>query len=81
MTLQVEVATNLICNIQKHISSFTGISRYEFTGTKSLKAIVLWQGEAAALADKYGLTIGIPVSSAILAKKRLQYRYSHGIGE
>lgn len=42
MTLQVEVATNLICKIWKHISSFTGISIYEFTGTKSQKAFVLW---------------------------------------
>ncbi|XP_021894731.1 reticulon-4-interacting protein 1, mitochondrial [Carica papaya] len=37
------------------------------------------QGEAASLADSYGLAIGIPVATGILLKKQLQYRYSHGI--
>ncbi|KAG0461210.1 hypothetical protein HPP92_021507 [Vanilla planifolia] len=37
------------------------------------------QGEAASLADRYGLAIGLPVATAILLKKQLQYRYSHGI--
>ncbi|XP_044482987.1 reticulon-4-interacting protein 1, mitochondrial isoform X1 [Mangifera indica] len=36
-------------------------------------------GEAASLADAYGLAVGLPVATAILLKKRLQYWYSHGI--
>ncbi|KAL7168654.1 hypothetical protein ACSBR2_038987 [Camellia fascicularis] len=38
------------------------------------------QGEAASLTDRYGLAIGLPIASAILLKKQIQYRYSHGIG-
>jgi NADPH:quinone reductase-like Zn-dependent oxidoreductase len=38
------------------------------------------QGEAASWSDHYGLALGIPLSSAILLKKQLQYRCSHGIG-
>uniref|UniRef100_A0A1D1YWP6 Reticulon-4-interacting protein 1, mitochondrial n=2 Tax=Anthurium amnicola TaxID=1678845 RepID=A0A1D1YWP6_9ARAE len=37
------------------------------------------QGEAASLADRYGLAIGLPTATAILLKKQIQYRYSHGI--
>ncbi|KAI0513376.1 hypothetical protein KFK09_009393 [Dendrobium nobile] len=37
------------------------------------------QGEAASFADRYGLVIGLPAATAILLKKKLQYRYSHGI--
>ncbi|XP_066381429.1 uncharacterized protein [Miscanthus floridulus] len=37
------------------------------------------QGEAAALADRYGLAVGLPVATAALLKKQMQYRYSHGI--
>ncbi|XP_051124763.1 uncharacterized protein LOC127247098 [Andrographis paniculata] len=37
------------------------------------------QGESASLSDRYGLAIGIPVSTAVLLKKQMQYRYSHGI--
>ncbi|KAL7189940.1 hypothetical protein ACSBR1_039553 [Camellia fascicularis] len=37
------------------------------------------QGEAASLTDRYGLAIGLPIASAILPKKQIQYRYSHGI--
>ncbi|XP_074568438.1 uncharacterized protein LOC141824983 [Curcuma longa] len=37
------------------------------------------QGEAASLADRYGLPIGLPAATAILLKKQLQYRFSHGI--
>ncbi|KAK2638906.1 hypothetical protein Ddye_026701 [Dipteronia dyeriana] len=36
-------------------------------------------GEAASLADQYGLTVGLPVATAVLMKKRIQYWYSHGI--
>ncbi|XP_008798278.2 reticulon-4-interacting protein 1, mitochondrial-like isoform X3 [Phoenix dactylifera] len=37
------------------------------------------QGEAASIADSYGLAIGLPTATAILLKKQIQYRYSHGI--
>ncbi|XP_077212411.1 groES-like zinc-binding alcohol dehydrogenase family protein [Tasmannia lanceolata] len=37
------------------------------------------QGEAATLADRYGLAVGIPAATAILLKKQILYRYSHGI--
>ncbi|KAG5254752.1 PROTEIN AST1-RELATED [Salix purpurea] len=37
------------------------------------------QGEAASLTDRYGLAAGIPIATAILLKKQIQYRYSHGI--
>ncbi|KNA23586.1 hypothetical protein SOVF_023570 [Spinacia oleracea] len=37
------------------------------------------QGEAASLSDHYGLAIGLPMASALLLKKQIQYRYSHGI--
>ncbi|XP_022753999.1 reticulon-4-interacting protein 1 homolog, mitochondrial-like isoform X2 [Durio zibethinus] len=37
------------------------------------------QGEAAALSDRYGLPIGLPVATALLLKKRIQYLYSYGI--
>ncbi|CAN1169423.1 Reticulon-4-interacting protein 1, mitochondrial [Linum perenne] len=37
------------------------------------------QGEAAALTDRYGLIVGLPIATSILMKKQIQYRYSHGI--
>ncbi|MBA0822924.1 hypothetical protein Goarm_019688, partial [Gossypium armourianum] len=37
------------------------------------------QGEAAALSDRYGLPIGLPAATAVLFKKRIQYKFSHGI--
>ncbi|XP_016555226.1 reticulon-4-interacting protein 1, mitochondrial isoform X2 [Capsicum annuum] len=37
------------------------------------------QGEAASVTDRYGLAIGLPMATAILLKKQMQYRYSHGI--
>ncbi|NP_001267731.1 reticulon-4-interacting protein 1, mitochondrial-like [Setaria italica] len=37
------------------------------------------QGEAAALADRYGLAVGLPVATAALLKKQMQYRSSHGV--
>ncbi|KAL7168602.1 hypothetical protein ACSBR2_038938 [Camellia fascicularis] len=37
------------------------------------------QREAASLTDRYGLAIGLPIASAILLKKQIQYQYSHGI--
>lgn len=32
------------------------------------------------MTDRYGLAIGLPMATAILLKKQVQYRYSHGIG-
>lgn len=40
----------------------------------------MFQGEAASLADRYGLAAGLPVATAVLLKKQIQYRFSHGIG-
>lgn len=37
------------------------------------------QGEAASSSDHYGLAIGLPMATALLLKKQIQYRYSHGI--
>eukprot|EP00256_Glycine_max_P054514 XP_014621379.1 reticulon-4-interacting protein 1, mitochondrial isoform X1 [Glycine max] len=37
------------------------------------------QGEAASLSDRYGLIIGLPAATAVLLKKQLLYRFSHGI--
>ncbi|KAL8512122.1 hypothetical protein ACS0TY_018541 [Phlomoides rotata] len=37
------------------------------------------QGEAASFTDMYGMLVGLPLSTAILIKKQIQYRYSHGI--
>ncbi|GMH14353.1 hypothetical protein Nepgr_016194 [Nepenthes gracilis] len=37
------------------------------------------QGEAAPMSDRYGLAIGLPLSTALLLKKQIQYRFSHGI--
>ncbi|KAH0880769.1 hypothetical protein HID58_068163 [Brassica napus] len=37
------------------------------------------QGEAASLTDRYGFLIGLPLATSLLAKKKIQYQYSHGI--
>ncbi|KAL9236446.1 hypothetical protein vseg_011118 [Gypsophila vaccaria] len=37
------------------------------------------QGETAAFSDHYGLAIGLPMATALLLKKQIQYKYSHGI--
>lgn len=37
------------------------------------------QGEAASLTDRYGMVIGLPIATAVLLKKQMQYRSSHGI--
>ncbi|PKA61216.1 Quinone oxidoreductase-like protein [Apostasia shenzhenica] len=60
-----------------------GIPETERFGVNLLKKgghYMTVQGEAATFADRYGLTIGLPVSTAVLLKKQLQYRFSHGIG-
>ncbi|KEH38664.1 putative 2-alkenal reductase (NAD(P)(+)) [Medicago truncatula] len=37
------------------------------------------QGEAASLADRLGLTLGLPAATAFLLRKQIQYRLSNGI--
>ena len=39
------------------------------------------KGEAASLTDRYGFLIGLPLATSLLAKKKIQYQYSHGIGK
>lgn len=59
-----------------------GIPETERLGINLLKRgghYMTLQGEAASLADRYGLAIGLPIASAILLKKQIHYRYSHGI--
>ncbi|KAJ0884479.1 putative 2-alkenal reductase (NAD(P)(+)) [Helianthus annuus] len=59
-----------------------GIQQTERMGINLLKRgghYMTLQGESASLADRYGLAIGLPTATAILLKKQLQYRLSHGI--
>lgn len=59
-----------------------GIPETERLGINLLKRgghYMTLQGEAACLADRYGLAVGLPAATAILLKKQIQYRYSHGI--
>ncbi|KAI3457412.1 hypothetical protein Pfo_014075 [Paulownia fortunei] len=59
-----------------------GVSETERIGVNLLKRgghYMTLQGEAASLTDRYGMVIGLPMSTAILFKKQMQYRYSHGI--
>ncbi|KAI8006094.1 hypothetical protein LOK49_LG07G03108 [Camellia lanceoleosa] len=59
-----------------------GVLETERTGINLLRRgghYMTLQGEAASLTDRYGLAIGLPIASAILLKKQIQYRYSHGI--
>ncbi|CAN8259305.1 unnamed protein product [Cochlearia groenlandica] len=37
------------------------------------------QGESASLTDRYGFVVGLPLAASLLAKKKIQYQYSHGI--
>ncbi|CAA6671541.1 unnamed protein product [Spirodela intermedia] len=48
--------------------------------TERIGVNLLKRGEAASLADRYGLGVGLPTATAILLKKQLRYRFSHGIG-
>ncbi|CAI0408364.1 unnamed protein product [Linum tenue] len=60
-----------------------GLPETERTGINFLKRgghYMTLQGEAAALTDRYGLVVGLPLATSILWKKQIQYRYSHGIG-
>ncbi|KAL0406765.1 UNVERIFIED_CONTAM: Reticulon-4-interacting protein 1, mitochondrial [Sesamum latifolium] len=59
-----------------------GVPETERMGINLLKRgghYMTLQGEAASLADMYGLAIGIPIATAMLASKQIQYRFSHGI--
>ncbi|XP_043804792.1 reticulon-4-interacting protein 1 homolog, mitochondrial isoform X2 [Manihot esculenta] len=60
-----------------------GVPETERIGINFLKRgghYMTLQGEAASLTDRYGLAVGLPVATAILLKKQIQYRSSHGIG-
>ncbi|XP_075488727.1 uncharacterized protein LOC142527716 isoform X1 [Primulina tabacum] len=59
-----------------------GVAETERIGINLLKRgghYMTLQGEAASWTDRYGLAVGLPISTAILLKKQVQYRYSHGI--
>ncbi|KAK3030255.1 hypothetical protein RJ639_039838 [Escallonia herrerae] len=59
-----------------------GVHETERLGINILKRgghYMTLQGEAASLADKYGIAFGLPAATAILLKKQMQYRFSHGI--
>ncbi|XP_043804793.1 reticulon-4-interacting protein 1 homolog, mitochondrial isoform X4 [Manihot esculenta] len=59
-----------------------GVPETERIGINFLKRgghYMTLQGEAASLTDRYGLAVGLPVATAILLKKQIQYRSSHGI--
>ncbi|XP_068499641.1 uncharacterized protein [Phaseolus vulgaris] len=60
-----------------------GVSETERIGINFLKRgghYMTLQGEAASLADRYGLAIGLPAATALLLNKQLLYRCTHGIG-
>uniref|UniRef100_A0ACD5W3R4 Uncharacterized protein n=1 Tax=Avena sativa TaxID=4498 RepID=A0ACD5W3R4_AVESA len=59
-----------------------GVSETERIGINLLRRgghYMTLQGEAAALADRYGLFVGLPAATATLLNKKMQYRCSHGI--
>ncbi|XP_027342239.1 reticulon-4-interacting protein 1, mitochondrial isoform X2 [Abrus precatorius] len=59
-----------------------GVPETERMGINFLKRgghYMTLQGEAASLADRYGLTIGLPAATVVLLTKHNLYRYSHGI--
>ncbi|CAJ1957456.1 unnamed protein product [Sphenostylis stenocarpa] len=60
-----------------------GVSETERIGINFLKRgghYMTLQGEAASLADRYGLAVGLPAATALLLNKQLLYRCTHGIG-
>ena len=70
--------------LQVYNSSFVSALRATFALRKSgfiLSCIDLLKGEAASLTDRYGFVIGLPLATSLLAKKKIQYQYSHGIGK
>ncbi|EEF43998.1 reticulon-4-interacting protein 1, mitochondrial [Ricinus communis] len=59
-----------------------GVPETERIGINFLKRggqYMTLQGEAASVTDRYGIAVGLPIATAILLKKQIQYRYSHGI--
>ncbi|KAL0001359.1 hypothetical protein SO802_015140 [Lithocarpus litseifolius] len=59
-----------------------GVPETERVGINLLKRgghYMTLQGEAASLTDRYGLAVGLPLATAVLLKKQIQYRCSHGI--
>ncbi|WVZ00323.1 hypothetical protein V8G54_026392 [Vigna mungo] len=59
-----------------------GVSETERIGINFLKRgghYMTLQGEAASLADRYGLAIGLPAATALLLNKQLLYRCTRGI--
>ncbi|KAL8235403.1 hypothetical protein R6Q59_021503 [Mikania micrantha] len=59
-----------------------GIQQTERLGINLLKRgghYMTLQGESASLTDRYGLAIGLPTATAILLKKQMHYKFSHGI--
>lgn len=59
-----------------------GVPETERIGINLLKRgghYMTLQGEAASLSDRYGLAIGLPAATALLLKKQIQLRSSHGI--
>ncbi|XP_073287215.1 uncharacterized protein, partial [Primulina huaijiensis] len=59
-----------------------GVTETERIGINLLKRgghYMTLQGETASLTDRYGVAVGLPMSTAILLMKQVQYRYSHGI--
>ncbi|XP_057457689.1 uncharacterized protein LOC130748478 [Lotus japonicus] len=59
-----------------------GVPETERMGVNFLKRgghYMTLQGEAASLADRYGLTIGLPAATAVLLRKQMLYRFSPGI--
>jgi len=47
----------------------------------NLSFSLILKGEAASLADRLGLTLGLPAATAFLLRKQIQYRLSNGIGK
>ncbi|KOM43527.1 hypothetical protein LR48_Vigan05g113100 [Vigna angularis] len=61
-----------------------GVSETERIGINFLKRgghYMTLQGEAASLADRYGLAIGLPAATALLLNKQLLYRCTRGIAK
>ncbi|GKV02035.1 hypothetical protein SLEP1_g14522 [Rubroshorea leprosula] len=59
-----------------------GVQETERIGINFLKQgghYMTLQGETASYSDRYGMAIGLPAATAVLLKKQIQYRSSHGI--
>ncbi|QHO31811.1 Reticulon-4-interacting protein 1 [Arachis hypogaea] len=59
-----------------------GVPETERMGINFLKQgghYMTLQGEAASLADRFGLAVGLPAAKVAELQKQIRYRYSHGI--